>query len=133
LYSSKERKIFRFELNGKKYAYDPLALYRKIASVSQTKEIDLESEMSMLKALDFEAESKTGTLTAVAMESLDKVMGLFREVLGLPAFAIDDAGNETGATDEEMIGVMLSFVEFSNDLKKNTETMQNSPTTTPAA
>lgn len=133
MYSSKERKIFRFELNGKRYAYDPLALYRKIAAVSQEKEIDLEAEMKMLQVLDFEHESQSGTLTNVAMQSLDKVMVLFREVLNLPEFGVDDTGKEIGATDEEMIGVMLSFVEFSNDLKKNTERPPSSQTTTPAA
>ena len=133
MYSSKERKIFRFELSGKKYAYDPLALYRKISTVSQEQEIDLESEMKMLQCLDFEQESQTGTLTSVAMQSLEKVMTLFRSVLGLPVFSIDDSGNETGATDEEMIGVMLSFVEFSNELKKNTENTPSSPTIIPAA
>lgn len=121
MFDESERQIFKVQVGGKTLAYDPLDLNRKLMTLAHKHEVDLEAEFALLAA-------DGDKLIGEQLKALGALIDIFREAFDMPKFALDDAGNETGFLDNEVLESVGKFAKYVETLKKNTvSTPSSSP------
>lgn len=109
-----ERQIFRYHDGTRERGIDPIRALRELAA-------DPQFNPSTHPELAQNSDPK------IAMPALTILLAAVRRVFGLTEWSMDDAGVESGLTDEETVAMFGVFGEFTDHVKKNGSPGPTSP------
>jgi len=121
VFTEKEKRIFRFEVNGKKYARDPVRLLRRFEAAMPSNHEQLMDDLGS---------GDPGKFNAACEKMIPQISG----ILGLKL--ISDTGEDNGQdvyNEDEVFDVYNQFWAFVAEKKSATEESAGNSPTTPAS
>jgi hypothetical protein len=124
-----DRNIFKVTLGDKDFFYDPMKLQVEQEHIVSSME---DPDGSMKRFFEFfgNEDEKIEDPTAkryrrsLLVESFKEIIPLFFKLFKLPELNMETG---EGYTYEELLGVLTSWFDFQDDVKKNIDNLQNSP------